>query len=112
MEVVLFVFLATWVIGTAVTVGIFRATSAQPWAVRTSLRALALAVTFTPSILAVGHGAAPMPAIVVLLSYLNPRYSGAGPFVAGALPIVIVWAVLVLIWSVLVHILEANRGGR
>jgi len=111
------VFLTTWVIGIGVTAFIFWATSGQHWAVRAPLRALALAVTFTPSIAAGGHGAGFAPAIVVLLwgpCALGPRYScsWAGPILFGALPIAIVWAVLLLIWAVLMHIWAAiqKRG--
>ena len=106
MDVVLSFFLATWVIGIGVTAFIFWATSGQHWGVRAPLRTLALAATFTPSV-AVGHGVGPMPAIVIFLSYLNPRYSGAQFIMLGALPIAIVWAVLLIIWGVWMY----NRLG-
>src|SRR5262245_42603537 len=96
---------ATWMTGIGVTAFIFWATSGQNWIVRVPLRTLALAVSFTPTIMAVGHGAGPAPAIVVFVLGFTPRYRGVS--MQGALPIAIVWAVLLIIWGVWMY----NRLG-
>jgi hypothetical protein len=95
---VLSVFVATWTIGIIATMFTFSATRHQSWWVRTALRTLALAATFTPGILAAGHGAAILPAIAVfLLGINNPNYSGGGPIELGLMPIAFVWGALILV---------------
>jgi hypothetical protein len=67
---------------------------------RASLRALVVAMAFTPSIILGGHGGVfPVPAFVALAAALSPRSGGwIFALLFGVFPISVAWAALRLWW--------------
>jgi hypothetical protein len=87
------IFLVTWLVGAVLTALTFWLSRTLPRRRSATIRALVLAVFFTPSIVVAffyGGGVSPAPAILVLA--MAPSWTYA--LLLGALPIALVWAAL------------------
>jgi hypothetical protein len=97
-------FLGTWLTGGILLAVTIRATRKSSQAKRILLRSLALAIAFTPS-LAIAHGVAPVPAILILVvAPFRERFGLEYAALFGALPIAIVWLLIAAIWALAVAI--------
>jgi hypothetical protein len=92
-------FFATGAIGGALTMLAFALTRSLPWHASATIRALIVAMAFTPSIALYLHGVVLMPAVLVLaLAPFMMQYGWPYALVFGAVPIALVWGALRFWW--------------